>query len=67
MTKNEQLVKSVYPKCRIERFMNGRIKGLQKPYYILWSEYNGLRLACEDTKALCWQSALEKINANKPR
>ncbi len=61
----EQFVKQKFPHARAERYMNGRIKGMQTPYYLVWSDLTsrgGRRLSEGKTKSNAWVNAKNNIS-----
>ncbi len=61
---SEQFVKIKYPNARAERYVSGRIKGMQTTYYLIWTDFSsrgGGRIGEGKTIAKAWKDAKENI------
>ena len=57
---SEEFVKTKFPNARVEGYTSGMIKGMQKRYYLIWSDYQSRqpnRLGEGDTKSKAWVNA----------
>lgn len=58
----KQYVKNVYPFATIEKQIEGRVKGLQKPYYIVRTKFNASGyIATGNTQSNAWTNAKKFI------
>lgn len=66
----KEFVKSKMPKARAEKHKEGRIKGLQKTYWLIRDGMQTMYFAIGDTESKAWKRAKERIleidqNSNK--
>ncbi len=57
----KEFVKSKLPKAKAERHTQGRIKGLQKAYYLIREQGQSMYMAEGDTESKAWVNAKNRI------
>lgn len=58
----KEFVKARYPKAKAERQVEGRIKGLQKTYWLIRDGNNYMYMASGNTESNAWVNAKKKIS-----
>lgn len=58
---SKEFVKSKFPNARAERQVEGRIKGLQKVYYLIRDGRNTMYMASGKTESNAWVNAKNVI------
>lgn len=60
----KEYVKLTFPYARAEKYTNGRIKGMQTSFYLIWSspQKDKIRLAEGKTESVAWSNAKRYIN-----
>lgn len=57
----KEFVKEKYPKAKAEKRVSGRIKGMQKVYYLIRESGDKMYLAEGETESKAWKNAKELI------
>jgi len=57
----KEFVKEKFPNARAERHVEGRIKGLQKPYWLIRDGRNTMYMASGKTESNAWVNAKKMI------
>lgn len=60
----EEKVKIQFPNARAERYVQGKIKGLQRTYWLIWSDFSlrgGVRIGEGATRSSAWVDAKRYI------